>query len=157
MEDASLLPPMAKKKRSKLIFASLGLNTNPWKWWELLYTWAGWIYHQHPPGGDQDALMLSTFTGQILAELPVCSGKICQHLGQMSNVGFSTQSCRCVNDHSSLSEVFVPSDWQLCVNRWRWQGGCNALVWTSRLGSCLYNWFKKLLSVIWLWLYDMTV
>lgn len=83
--------------------------------------------------------------------------QICEHLGQMSNVGFSTQTCWCVNDPSSLSEVFIHPDWQLCVNRWKWQGGCKALVWTSRLGRCLYKRFKKILSAIWLWLYDMTV
>lgn len=110
------------------------------KWWELLYTWAGWIYHHHPPGGDQDVVYLYR---PITDKTPCMFQQICEHLGQMSNIGFSTQICGRVNDHNSLSEVFTPPDWQLCVNRWKWQGGCKALAWNVDLGAVYINALRK--------------
>lgn len=76
----------------------------------------------------------------------------CEHLGQMSSVGFLV--CK-------WSQLLIWGIYSLRLTvvceLGKVTGGYKTLVWTSRLGQCLYKCCKKILSVIWLWSYDVTV
>lgn len=78
------------------------------KWWEQLYTSAGCIQTSIGGvggGGDQDVLSRVVYLHRPNIGKTSCMfQQTCEHFGQMSNVGFSTEACWCVNDCGSLSE-----------------------------------------------------